>query len=74
MRETESLKAAQQMLCNNSIHQLTNAIYTFRSVQYMDGRSEKGRQILAENLMTIEDVLHSVQSQIETIRNLYLEV
>jgi hypothetical protein len=74
MRETESLKAAQHMLCNNAVHQLTNAMYTFRSVQHMDGRSEKGRSILAEDLMMIEDALHSVQSQIETIRNLYLEV
>lgn len=74
MRETESLRAAQQMLCNNAIHQLTNAIYTFQSSRHIDGRSEKGRSILAEDLMTIEDALHSVQSQIETIRNLYLEV
>ncbi|RHH53634.1 hypothetical protein [Enterococcus casseliflavus] len=74
MRETESLRAAQQMLCNNAIHQLTNAMYTFRSVRHIDGHSEKERSILAEDLMTIEDALHSVQSQIETIRNLYLEV
>lgn len=74
MRETESLKAAQQMLCNNATHQVTNATYTFQSVQHIDGRSEKGRSILAENFITIEDALHSVQSQIETIRNLYLEV
>ncbi len=74
MRDTESLKAAQHILCNNAIHQLTNAIYIFRSVRHMDGRSEKGRSILAEDLMTIEDALHSVQSQVETIRNLYLEV
>ncbi|WP_142971141.1 hypothetical protein [Enterococcus faecium] len=74
MRETESLKAAQQMLCNNAIHQLTNAIYTFQSSRHIDGRSEKGHSILAEDLMMIEDALHSVQSQIETIRNLYLEV
>lgn len=38
-----------------------------------NGREPKGRQILAEQLIEIEDRLTVVKNQIHTIRNLYKE-
>lgn len=55
IRDTESLHAAQQILCTNAINQLNASIHNFQFLQHIDGREPKGRQILAEQLIEIED-------------------
>ena len=73
IRDTESLQAAQQILCTNAMNQLHASIHDFQLLQHIDGREPKGRQVLAEQLIGIEDRLVVVKNQIQTIRNLYRE-
>lgn len=73
IRDHESLKAAQQILCNNAMNQLTSSYHMFQFTQHINGREPKGRQIISEQLMEIEDRLIIVKSQIQAIRNLYME-
>ncbi|MCI1136565.1 hypothetical protein MOP89_14665 [Enterococcus gallinarum] len=70
----ERLNAAQQLLCTNSINQLSAAMHNFQILQHIDGREERGRQAIAEQLMDVEEYLQIVKNQIQTIRNLYKEV
>lgn len=72
-RDKESFQAAQQILCTNAMNQLHASIHDFQFLQHIDGREPKGRQILAEQLIEIEDRLTVVKNQIQTIRNLYKE-
>ncbi|MEB5968961.1 hypothetical protein [Enterococcus gallinarum] len=72
-RDKESFQAAQQILCTNAMNQLNASIHNFQFLQHIDGREPKGRQILAEQLIEIEDRLTVVKNQIHTIRNLYKE-
>ncbi|WP_274661714.1 hypothetical protein [Enterococcus lactis] len=74
IEDTESLKAAQQILCTAAINNLNDALNLFTQLRHIDGRAEKGRQILAEELIDVEERLRSVQHQIYSIRNLYMEV
>ncbi|EMS74345.1 hypothetical protein H318_14803 [Enterococcus durans IPLA 655] len=74
IRDIESLRAAQQMLSTNAINQLNASINNFQLLKLIDGRETRGRQALAEQLITIEDRLLIVKNQIETIRNLYKEM
>lgn len=74
IEDTESLKSAQQILCTAAINNLNDALNLFTHLRHIDGRAEKGRQILAEELMDVEERLRSVQHQIYSIRNLYMEV
>lgn len=73
IRDKESLQAAQQILSTNAINQLNAAIHNFQFLQHIDGRESKERQVLAEELMDIEDRLIVAKNQIQTIRNLYRE-
>lgn len=73
VRDRESLKAAQLILCNNAMNLLTSSYHMFQFTQHIDGRDPKGRQILTEQLIEIEDRLAVVKSQIQAIRNLYME-
>lgn len=70
----ERLNAAQQLLCTNSINQLSAAVNNFQFLQHIDGQEERGRQAIAEQLMEVEEYLQIVKNQIQTIRNLYKEV
>ncbi|EOZ5987598.1 hypothetical protein ACQUM9_001791 [Enterococcus faecium] len=72
-RDKESLQAAQQILSTKAINQLNAAIHDFQFLQHIDGREPKGRQVMAEQLMEVEDRLIVVKNQIQTIRNLYRE-
>ena len=74
IRERERLKAAQQLLCTNSINQLSAAVNNFQFLQHIDGQEERGRQAIAEQLIEVEEYLLIVKNQIQTIRNLYKEV
>lgn len=73
IREREQLKAAQQLLCTNSINQLSAAMHNFQFLQHIDGRQVRGRQAIAEQLMEVEEYLLIVKNQIQNIRNLYKE-
>lgn len=52
----------------------TDSLNLFTFVQHIDGREPRGRQAIAEQLMDIEDRLLVVKTQIQSIRNLYMEV
>lgn len=74
IQDIESLKAAQQILCTTAMNNLTDSLNLFTFVQHIDGREPKGRQAIAEQLMDIEDRLLVVKTQVQSIRNLYMEV
>lgn len=42
VREREQLKTAQQLLCTNSINQLSAAANNFKFLQHIDGQEERG--------------------------------
>lgn len=56
------------------MNNLTDSLNLFTFVQHIDGREPKGRQAIAEQLMDIKDRLLVVKTQVQSIRNLYMEV
>ena len=70
----ERLNAAQQLLCTNSINQLSAAVNNFQFLQHIDGQEERGRQAIAEQLMEVEEYLQIVKKSNSKLFGIYTSI
>lgn len=67
----ETLAHAQRLCAQNIEFELKVAISKIKLASTIDGTNDEGREILADELIVIQELLWTAERNIDKIRNLY---